>query len=275
MEEKIDFNKANKLLDHLSESKAMVLAVPIIYQKLFPSIGVEIDLEKIEYIDYTQRYAALKEEEFYKYWYKQTDHLKVVSQELANVGINSIEDVNLDILDSDLNVASIATTISEIFTSDILKDGLSKFVDEALDNLLSDLQFELETLSISEVNKTLDQTPYFINISGNESDVVVHQGKYYINGQEVVLEANNVIYNGQRYTLQENTLFRIWHNEISNLAIIVRTLKNGLYLNSSNISQMFDALSNMILFNNVKDELIDKLIEKIVGEIDFFDSIFK
>lgn len=252
----IDFLEASELLDNLKNTKAMILAFPLAYQKLFPSIGIEIDSSKIEYIDYDKEGANEAEANFYKYWKDELLHIENISDELAKLNIKSVSDVSLDLLEIDSNVTSLSVIMSEMFTSDLLKDGVVTFLNDNLSSLVAEYGISLNEDAITNVNNVVNTTPYYIVIDDIEYEVNLVDDKYYIEGIEVVLNGNSVNYNSREYVLIDNTLARVWKHDLTRMSNIVSVIKTGKYSEKENLSILLNSLDEMYLLKDVKNDLL-------------------
>ena len=262
-EEKVDFLKASELLSNLKETKAMILALPVAYKTLFPELGIEVDLEKIQFIDYSQPDADAQELAFYTYWKQQLTHIEVMSQEFAKLNITSIADISLDLLDLNTNVVSLSKILEEVFTADLFKDSVTNILDETLTDLVSEFGFNLNENAVSNVNNTLVSVPYYITMEEDELDVRFNDNKYYVNNVEVTVVDNNVTYNGNEYQLHKNTLSRVWYGEIDNLASIVKVIKTADFENKENLTIVFDAIEDMKLLDGAREDLLLYAVESI------------
>ena len=272
-ENTVDFLKATELLTDLKETKVMILALPVAYTTLFPSLGIEVDLEKIQFIDYSKPDADSQEEAFYTYWKQQLTHLEVIGEEFAKLNITSVADISLDLLDLNTNVVSLSVILEELFTADLFKDSLTNILDETLSTLISEFGFNLNDNAVSNVNNTLVNVPYYIYIVENdvEIDVRFNNDKYYVNNVEVTIENNTVTYEGKSYKLNPNTLSRVWYGEISNLSSIIKVIKTSEFDNKENLTIIFDAIENMKLLDGAREDLLLYAVESIgiLSQADF------
>lgn len=261
--ETVDFLVAKELIADLKNTKAMILSFPIAYQKLFPLIGIEVDASKIKYIDYSDDSANQDEIEFYSYWKQQLLHLDVISGELANLEIASISDISFNLLEEDRNIDSLATIVSEVFISDLLKDGVTEKLDELLSDLLKEYEITLNEDAIANVNNLVNTIPYYIVDNSEEVDVELIDGKYYIDSEQVSIEDGEVVYKGNHYALMNNSLKRIWKNELTNLSIIVKAIKTADYTSKENLTKILNAVDNMYLLKDVKKDLLIFAVKQI------------
>ena len=253
---KVDFLIANNLIKNLKDTKAMILAFPIAYQKLFPSIGIEVDQDKIKYIDYEKDGANEQEAKFYNYWKQQLVHLDRISVELAKLQITSLDQIGLDLLEIDANRASLAVVFQEVFTCDLLKDGVSNKLDEIFDTTLSQYDVSLNEGAITSVNNLVYKYPYYVLIDGKEQEIELLDGKYYFDSNEVNVSNGEVVINDNEYNLNNNSLKRIWKYELDNLSIIMEKAKQGDYTNKENLTEILNAIDDMYLLKDVKSDLL-------------------
>lgn len=275
-EEKVDFLLATELLDNLKSTKAMILAFPIAYQKLFPSIGIEVDLDKIQYVDYSQENANEQEVQFYQYWTQQLQHLDVICKELAKLRITSVSDISLDLLELDSNITSLSIIIQEVFTSDLLKDGVSDFLNDTLKDLFVEFEISLGDGAIDNVNSKTIVKPLYIVKDEKEIEVELKDNKYYIGSVEVTYENGKILYQTQEYDANENTIAKIWGRELTNLADILDVIKTGDLLDRTNLSIVLDSVDNMYLLENCKNDLLLYAVKSTgILSTDEFDAIDK
>ena len=275
-ENKVDFLVATELLEDLKTTKAMILAFPIAYQKLFPTIGIEVDVNKIKYIDYNAENVEEQERDFYQYWVGQLEHLDVISEELAKLNISSISDVSLDLLDLKANVVSLSKILGEVFTSDLLKDGTSKLLSDTLKKAIAEYEVTLPDNSIQNVNSKSEVNPYYIIVDSKEVEVSFASDKYYVLGEEVTIENDLVTYQGEIYELYENTIAKVWERELINLSDIVGVVKTGNFTEKTNLKIMLDSLDSMYLLEHCKTDLLMFAVKKTgLLPTDDFNSIDK
>ena len=266
-EQKVDFLVASELIDNLKDTKAMILALPISYQKLFPNLGIEVDLNKIKYIDYDSETASEEEKQFYSYWKNELVHLETISDELAKLKITSISDISLNLLEVDDNVTSLANIIGEVFTSDLLADGVSKVLNTTIADLLKTYEITLNDGAITNVNDVVNHIPYYIVIDDKEYEVKYKDNKYYIDNTEVVITDNSVEYDSNTYELNNNTIARIWESELTNLANVVEVVKTGEYTDKANLTIILNSVDDMELLKDVKNDLLIFAVKQL-GVID-------
>ena len=259
----VDFLLAKELLNDLKNTNAIILALPISYQKLFPLIGIEVDLNKIKYIDYSDENANQEEVEFYTYWRSQLVHFDTISEELAKLQITSFSDISFNLLEEEENVDALATIISEVFSADLLKDGVSAKLDELLSDLLKEYEMSLNDEAISNVNNLVNTMPYYIIDNQKEVDIEIRDNKYYIGSSEVIIEGNTVSYKGNQYVRMNNSLKRIWKNELSNLSVIITAIKSGKYTDKETLTKILNAVDSMYLLKDVKTDLLIYAVKQI------------
>lgn len=253
---KVDFLLANELIKNIKNTKAIILAFPVAYQKLFPNIGIEVDLEKIKYIDYDQAGASEQEQQFYSYWRQQLEHLEKISELVAELKITSIDNISMDMLEKDANRGTVAEIIAEIFTCDLLKDGVAIKLDQIFDDALRQYGVNLNNGAISGVNNEVSKYPYYVVIDGEEKEIELESEKYYLDGTEVSISDSSITFMGRDYQVKDNSLRRVWKNELDNLAIVMDTAKQGNFTDKDNLSTIFNAVDDMILLKDVKNELL-------------------
>lgn len=262
-EKKVDFLVASELIDNLKETKALILALPIAYQTLFPELGIEVDLDKIKYIDYDDPNVSEEEREFYSYWENELVHLEKVSEELAKLKIESLADISLDLLDIDANIVSLSNIIEQVFTSDLLGRDVEIILNSMVSDLLSGYGVILNEGAISGVNNVVNTNPYYIVIGEDEYEVLYDEEKYYIGNEEVVIENGKVNYNSGKHSLNTNSLSRVWGSELTNLSNIINAIKLGDYTNRENLTIILNSVDDMALLKNVKNDLLFYAVEQL------------
>ncbi|MBR3891006.1 MAG: hypothetical protein IKJ30_02890 [Bacilli bacterium] len=262
-ENKVDFLTVNNLMNDLKETKAMILAFPIAYKTLFPMLNIEIDPNKIEYIDYTAPNADEEEAKFYAYWKEQLVSLETISEEFAKLEITSLESVSLDLLKVEKNEAIIANILATAFEMDLLKDGIVKFLDTMVSDMLASYEIELNEGAIANVNALVEVYPNYVVIDEAEYNVDVNN-KYYIDGIEHTANEEDLV---------ANTLNRVWLHEVDNLAVVVDTItSSGDLTDKTTLSAILDAVDAMYLLKDIKVDLLLYAIKSAeivdVSEID-------
>ena len=260
---KVDFLVVNELMDDLKDTKAMILAFPIAYKTLFPMLNIEIDASKIVYIDYSKEDADEEEAKFYAYWKEQLVGLEDISNQFVELNIDSMDDVSLDLLKVEANKEPIANILATAFGMDLLKDGVVKYLDTMIGDMLSQYEVSVGDGAIAYVNSLVDIYPHYVVVDEVEYNVDT-ENKYYIDGVEHVVSNEELF---------DNTLNRVWYNEVDNLGVMVDTLTSSPnFTEASTLTKILNAVDEMALLKDAKVDLLVYAVNQAgvldVGEID-------
>ena len=246
-ENKVDFLRVNNLMNKLKDTKAMILAFPIAYKTIFPMMNIEIDPDKIVYIDYTKEDADEEEAKFYAYWKEQLVSLELISEYIAQLEITSIDGISLDLLKEEENQEVVANMLATAFDMDLLKSGVITYLDTMIGEMLSSYEIDLNEGAIAGVNSLVELYPNYVVIDEEEYNVD-QDNKYYIDGAEYVVDGEELI---------PNTLNRVWLNEVKHLSVVVDTLtSSGDFTDQVTVSTILDAVDAMYLLKEVKVDLL-------------------
>ena len=110
--EVVDYAKVTGLLNDMSGTKVFISLLPFAYDELLPNVGIEIDSEGFPVIDFDEATEDSSKVEFYNMWEGELTILKNIADAIGVLELQSLEDINIDLIKDEENVDALATDIS-------------------------------------------------------------------------------------------------------------------------------------------------------------------
>ena len=174
----IDYANVTELLNDLSGTKVLISVLPFAYDELLPKVGIEIDEEGLPVIDFNKENENASKVEFYDTWEDELVVLKNVADAAGVLELQSLEDIDVDLLDKVENVDALSTIMGEIYKSSLLKEPLVDFMKDTINEFVADYNVEFSKEELLALDTSAKWKNEFTNINnvlsidfGNEENI--------------------------------------------------------------------------------------------------------
>lgn len=296
--EVIDYAKVTGLLDDLSGTKVLISVLPFAYDELLPKVGIEIDSEGMPVIDFDGSEENGSKEEFYALWEDELLVLKNIADAVGVLELQSMEDVNVDLLNDEKNVDALATVISEVYNSKLLKEPFVIFMKDVINEFVTDFEIEFSKDELSAIDTKEKWANEFSNINNiisidfsNEeninstnlntiftsvNDMQLFKTKKIDILKFAVRESNFLTqeeYNAIQWPASdeaEETISAFWSNETSVLVDIVNekeTIESltNLSIEEMNVNEIGELINTIMRSNILRSIVVNKVSELLVA----------
>lgn len=165
--EVVDYEKVTGLLNDMSGTKVFISLLPFAYDELLPNVGIEIDSEGFPVIDFDEATEDSSKVEFYNMWEGELTILKNIADAIGVLELQSLEDINIDLIKDEENVDALATVMGEVYKSDLLKSPMVDFMKDTINEFVVDFDVEFseeELLSINTKEKWKNELTEINNV---------------------------------------------------------------------------------------------------------------
>ena len=165
--EVVDYAKVTGLLNDMSGTKVFISLLPFAYDELLPNVGIEIDSEGFPVIDFDEATEDSSKVEFYNMWEGELTILKNIADAIGVLELQSLEDINIDLIKDEENVDALATVMGEVYKSDLLKSPMVDFMKDTINEFVVDFDVEFseeELLSINTKEKWKNELTEINNV---------------------------------------------------------------------------------------------------------------
>jgi len=176
--ETINYDNITNLLNLMSGTKVMISVLPFAYDEMLPEMGIEIDNEGLPVIDFDGENEDASKSEFYDTWEAELLVLKNVADSIEVLELQSLEDITVELLDDEENVDALATVMSEVYKSELLKEPFVDYMKDTINEFVVDYEVEFtkeELLSIDTKEKWENEFANINNVLdvdfGNEENI--------------------------------------------------------------------------------------------------------
>ncbi len=296
--EVIDYAKVMGVLNELSGTKVLISVLPFAYDSLLPKVGIEIDSNGMPSIDFDGSEEDSSKKEFYDLWEDELLVLKNVADAAGVLKLQSLEDVNVELLNKEENVDALATVMSEVYNSKLLKEPFAIFMKDMMNEFVADFEIAFTKDELLAINTKEKWENEFNNINniisidfGNEDNInSTNLNKIFtsVNSMELfktkkidilkfAVRESNFLTSEEYNEIQwpesdatEETINAFWNNETSVLVDIVNQKDKIESLTNLSIEEMdvneIGSLINTVMRSNIlKNIVVNKVSELLVA----------
>ena len=150
--EVVDYAKVTNLLNDMSGTKVFISLLPFAYDEILPQVGIEIDSEGFPVIDFDEENEDSSKVEFYNKWEGELTILKNIADSIGVLELQSLEDINIDLIKDEDSVDALATVMGEVYKSDLLKDPMVGFMKDTINEFVVDFDVEFSEEELLAIN---------------------------------------------------------------------------------------------------------------------------
>ena len=161
----INYSNVTGLLDKIGVTKIILSALPFAYDELLPKAGIEVDSTNFPEIDFDGANEEATKKEFYDTWGDELTVLKNAAEAIGILELQSLEDIDVDLLDNTENVDALATVMSEIYKSKYLKTPFVDLMKDTLNEFVADFDVQFKTEELLAVDTKDEWNNEFSNIN--------------------------------------------------------------------------------------------------------------
>lgn len=163
--ETIYYEKVTGLLNEVSGTKVMLSILPFAYDELLPKVGIEINSEGLPVIDFDTDNENSSKQEFYETWEGELLVLKNIADAAGTLKLQSLEDINVDLLDKEENVDALSTVMGEVYKSDMLREPVVDYMKDIINDFVKEFGIEFSKAELLSIDTSEKWKNEFSNIN--------------------------------------------------------------------------------------------------------------
>jgi hypothetical protein len=163
--EEINYDNVTELLNGISGTKVLISVLPFAYDEILPKVGIKIDDGKLPIIDFDGDEEDSSKIAFYNTWENELAILKNIADSAEILELQSLEEIDLDLIKNEENVDALSTIMGDIYASDLLKEPLVDFMKDTINEFVADYNVEFSTSELLSINTKEKWNNELTNIS--------------------------------------------------------------------------------------------------------------